>query len=336
MVKRFNSLKTGFILVLILVGLFGSTYVSHDATVAADETKTTSKFYTFNSYIYIEYDETQLNKNLAIDESLSVPVTVKYKTDVPENFLSFLPWQLRNLFIFGSIIGPMQTIHLEVVDKPDWADVFIATPDVIMDIPVGSEVNVQKTSLVLSPKIEAPSTSYTISIKATSKQIGRINSYETEVAVTFTPSFVPTVTIIPENPTRTVAPRESVNFKISVTNEANKKARITPSLNYNGSLSEWSPTINPPFMDLNPGDSGEFILSIYTPYTFGWHNEIQAFQIDFITQIFPLREDAPVGGPYPIYIRVNNYGFSTPGFESAVIFVAIACIILAVKRKQRP
>jgi len=334
MVKKFDSVKFILIIGILIIGLLAPSSLVPSGTPKADETKNTA-LYTFNSYIYIEYDATPLNEPLSIDESKSVQVTVKYKTDVPEKFLNFLPWQLRNLVIFGSVIGPMQTIHLEIIDEPEWADIYITTPDVIMDIPVGSEMNEQKTTLVLSPKIEAPATPETISIRATSKKIGRINSATMDVAVPFTPSFVPTVTIIPENPTRTVAPRESVNFKITVTNEANKKARITPTVNTNGSINDWSPTINPPFMDLNPGSSGAFTFSIYTPYSFGWHNDIQAFQIDFTTQIFPLQAAAPKGGPYPIYLRVNNYGFSLPGFEGVTVLAAIAILALIVGLKKK-
>jgi hypothetical protein len=334
MVKRFDSVKLILVFGMILLGLLSSSVFISYPTVKAEETRSLA-LYTFNSYIYIEYDATPLNEPLSIDESKSVQVTVKYKTDVPENFLQFLPWQIKNILIFGSVIGPMQTIHLEIIDEPEWADIYLTTPDVIMDIPVGSEINEQKITLVLSPKIEAPATPETISIRATSKEIGRINSATMDVAVPFTPSFVPTITIIPENPTRTVSPRESVNFKISVTNEANKKARITPSPSTNGSINDWSPTINPPFMDLNPGASGDFTYSIYTPHSFGWHNDMQAFQIDFTAQIFPLQADAPEGGPYPIYLRVNNYGFSLPGFEGITILAAIFVVVMIIGYKNK-
>ncbi len=335
MVKKFDSVKLILILGILLIGLLTPSLSIPSGKVKADETKSLA-LYSFNSYIFIEYDTTPLNEPLFIDESKSVQVTIKYKTDVPENFLKLLPWQIKNIIIFGSMIGPMQTIHLEIIDEPEWADIYIATPDVIMDIPVGDEIIEQKTTLILSPKIEAPATPETITIRATSKKIGRINVASMDTTVTFTPSFVPTVTIIPDNPTRTVSPRESVNFKISVTNEANKKARIIPSLNRNGSINEWSPTINPPFMDLNPGSSGDFTFSIYTPYSFGWHNDIQAFQIDFTAQIFPLQAAAPEGGPYPIYLRVNNYGLSLPGFEGITVLAAIAiiAIIIGLKKKK--
>lgn len=330
---KFRTVKTSIALSVLLVSIIAFLPAIPADMNSSDETKSIALF-TFNSYIDIEYDASALNKNLAIDESISVPVRIKYWTNVPENFLWWIPsWQIRNWILFGAPIGPMQTIHLEVIDRPDWADIHLTQPDVLVNIPTGTEERMVNTTLVVSPKVEAPSTSYTIALKAKCNNIGRINSYETEESVTFTPSFVPTVSITPENPTRTVGPRESINFKITVKNEANKKARIIPNLN-SSDVGEWSPTINPPFFDIPSGGQEEFVFSIYTPYDFGWHNEIQSFRIDFTTKIFPLREDAPVGGPYPIYLRVNNYGFSTPGFEIITLLAAIVILGFIIKKKN--
>jgi len=331
MVKRNGLITTGLLLVLLL-----SSFMTVVPVVSAEESMADNsdpKLFSFNSYIQIEYDTEPLNDNLEIDQSINVPLSITYKTDVPTNFLGIFPWQLKNIILYGSMIGPMQQITLEVLKKPEWADITLSKKDILTDIPVKGSPTTEQTSLVLSPYEEAPAQPYTITIRASCGQIGRINSFSTEVDIVFTPSFVPTVTIVPENPTRTVGPRESVNFEISVKNEANKKARITPRLNSNTSASGWSPTINPPFFDILPGDEEVFVFSVYTPYDFGWHNEIQSFQIDFTTQIFPLQEDAPKGGPYAIYLRINNYGFSTPGFELLPILAALGIAAILVRKK---
>lgn len=293
------------------------------------------KILSFSSYIDITYDPAPLNENLVIDESINVPLEVIYWTDVPEDFLQFIPfWQIRNIILYGSMIGPMQKIHIDIIDKPDWANIYITQPDILIDIPSGGQQNAVKvtTSLILSPRTEAPSQSYTIGLNVQCDRIGRINEFSYQESLDFTPSFIPTVQITPENPTRTVGPRESINFKITVKNEANKKARISPQIK--NVDPKWTPTINPPFYDIDAGDQADFIFSIYSPYDFGWHNEIQSFQIDFTTQIFPLRSDAPVGGPYSIYLRVNNYGFSLPGFEFGILIIALLVAVFILKKMR--
>jgi hypothetical protein len=332
MITNLKVFKATLITTILVFGLIASLIITPESkNVSAQRPKLLS----FNSYIDLECDLRPLKENLMIDVSVSVPITVRYWTDTPENFLRLIPWQLRNIFLYGTMIVPMQKLHMEVVDKPDWANIYLTQPDILVEIPVGGQLKATEvnTSLILSPRVEAPAQSYTITLKITCETRGRINGYEHHESLDFTPSFVPTIQIVPENPTRTVAPRESVNFKITVKNEGNKKARITPSLNF--TAERWSPTINPPFYDVDPGEKGEFIFSIYTPFDFGWHNEIQSFKIDFTAKIFPLREDAPVGGPYSIYLRVNNYGFSTPGFEILTFLAAVVITCLIIKKRYR-
>ena len=121
---------------------------------------------------------------------------------------------------------------------------------------------------------------------------------------------------------------------LKVKNEANKKARITPSLDTNYSSRDWSALINPPYFDINAGEEEEFKFSVYAPYDFGWHNEIGQFKIDFTTEIFPLNPESPKGGPYSIYFRLNNYGFSTPGFEFLLIAIALILVGIIIKKNK--
>lgn len=332
MIKHLNAIKSSLIIAIILISSFTvfTAGIFKDSTVSARP-----MLLTFNSYIDIEYDPTPLNEDLAIDKSINVPLTIKYQTDIPPNFLPLISaflWQFKNIILYGSMIGPMQKIHIEVVDQPEWADIYISQPDSYVNIPIG-ETTETITNLVISPREEAPAVPQSIVLKVSCLKIGRIKSIEFEETVSFTPSFVPTITISTDRPTRSVTPRENVEFKISIKNNANKKIRVEPIL-YNVS-SEWNPTMNPPFNDIEPGGQEEFIYSIYTPYDFGWHNEIQSFQIGFTAKIFPLRPNTSVGGPYDIYLRVNNYGFSTPGFEVLTLLAAIVITGILIKKRYK-
>ena len=336
MTKNFRAVKASIIMCILVfstIAVFIGGASGEDTTTALGDDPD-PKWFSFNSYIDIEYDATPLNENLEIDQSINVPLTIKYSTDVPENFLQLMPdflWQIKNLILFGSTIGPMQKLHLEIADQPDWANIYISQPDMFVAIPIGTEVKTVTTSLIISPREEAPAVSHRIDLKATCDTIGRINGVTYQESVEFTPSFVPTIQITPENPTRTVSPQEAVNFKITIENNANKKTRVTPELV--NPDSKWTSTINPPFHDIQPGGKEEFTFSIYAPYDFGWHNEIRSFQIDFTAKIFPLRDDAPVGGPYSIYLRVNNHGFSVPGFEVLPLLAAIVIVGIIMKKR---
>ena len=118
-----------------------------------------SKRITFNSYIDFEYDSSAFHEPLAIDVSVSIPIKIKYWTNIPDIFKK-IPFPLNNLILFGSMIGPMQTIHLEVLDIPDWANIYISTPDILTDIPFEGDEPVEiETNLIISPRVEAPAES---------------------------------------------------------------------------------------------------------------------------------------------------------------------------------
>jgi hypothetical protein len=329
-VKKMNtSLRTVKACLILMLFLCSSMIIVSPVSAERD------KLFSFPSYIDIDYDPTPLNEDLAIDKSINVPIDVIFKTDIPTHFGTGVWskfWKLRNTLIFGSMIPPMHQIRLEIVDSPDWADIYFSQSDIFTDIPFEGEREITKTSLIISPREEAPAQPQSIVIKATSSSVGRVQSREVQVSIPFTPSFIPTITINPEEPTRTVNPRETVNFRIFITNTANKKIRVTPQLA--GSYTDWSPTINPPFLDIEAGKSAEFIYSVYSPFDFGWHNKIESFQIDFTAQIFPIRENVAVGGPYSIYLRVNNYGFSTPGFEMIILLGALIIAGYLIKKQN--
>ncbi len=329
--KIIRPIKIG-LLVLLVIDLVYMIPVSAEDNSTGTSDGSRFPVFTFNSYIDIIPDTSPLNEPLTIDQSVNVPITIQYSTDVPPNFLGFLGLPIRNLILYGSIVAPKQKITLEVINKPEWADITISNKEILVDIPVKGTPSKKETTLALSPYEEAPAQPYTITIRASCGKIWRVNGFNISYDIVFTPSFVPTISITPENPTRTVGPREMINFKITVKNEANKKARVIPSIDTNDSA--WNPTINPPFHDIAPGDTATFIFSVYSPYNFGWHNEIKTFKIDFIAQIFPLREDAPVGGPYSIYLRVNNYGFSLPGFELVIFMIVLVGVAFIMKRRH--
>lgn len=315
----------------------------------------------FDQYIDVDYDHSLLNRSFDIDQSINIPINITYWTNAPENLLgnilkncsllqiilegfSGLLWAQKNKRLFGKSM-PQQVLQLRIVDvdKIDWADINITQPDIPVDIPQISEVveflkmpldgtTKVKTSLIISPFAEAPAESYSIELEIKCAEMGMLNEIIFRKNIDFTPSFSPKIQINSEKPVRIADPYDAVNFKITVTNTANKKIRVTPQLlNVD---SKWSPTINPQFKDIVSGEKDEFVFSIYAPYDFGWHDEVQSFQINFTAAAFPLSEGITIGGPYQISLTVNNHGFSTPGFEFLMIVFAVLLFIILINRRR--
>ena len=323
MTKHLRRVKVGLILGILLI----SVIAAFSAPVSARE-----KAISFNSYIDLEYDVSALNEPLAIDASVSIPITVKYWTDIPDVFKPKLIWWVPYVILYGSMIAPMQKIHLEILETPEWANIYLSSPDVLTDIPLGSDGPVEiQTNLILSPKIEAPAESYKIDIRASCDPIKRLNGFTYQESVEFLPSFIPTIQITPENPVRTVGPHETVTFKINIENLGNKITRVTPRLiDIN---KKWTPTLNPPNYEIGPNQENTFTFSIIAPYDFGWHNEYGSFQIDFLSEVYPYRSDAATNTE-SIYLVINNYGFSTPGFEFPILLVALIVIGIIIQKRR--
>jgi len=322
MTKHLRTVKASIIMGIFLVCIIAS----FSAPVSARE-----KAISFPSYIDFDYDVTSLNEPLEIDVSVTIPITVKYWTDIP-NIFRKIPFPFNYLILFGQPIGPMQKIHLEILNPPDWANVYISTPDVLIDIPFdGEEIIEMETNLILSPRVEAPAESYRIDIKATCESMKRLSGFSYQESIEFTPSFIPTIQISPEKPIRTVGPHETVIFQIYVQNLGNKITRVTPTLK--GVDSKWTATINPPQYEIAPNKEKTFTFSMITPYDFGWHNEYGRFEIELLSEVYPYRSSA-ASHTQSIYLVVNNHGFSTPGFEFPILIMTLIGLCIIIKKRQ--
>ena len=292
-----------------------------------------TKLITFHSYMDLQYNDTALNKPLEIDVAISVPITILFWTDIPIIISKIFPFPFDNLILFGTPVGPMQKIHLELLQQPDWANIYFSSSDIIMEIPFQEDGKYQMTTnLIISPKVEAPSESQRISIVVSCDKLKRLSNYTFQKDISFTPMFIPTIAIETESPIRTVGPHSAVSFQITVKNLGNKITRVTPTI-IGGD--KWTTTINPPNYEINPNSESTFAFSLITPYDFGWHNEYGRFQVNFFYEVYPYRSGSPTANE-SIYLVVNNNGFSLPGFEfSAVIIAFLAVFVILQKRRKR-
>lgn len=291
----------------------------------------------FYSYFDIEYNSSILNEDLMIHKSVNLPITISYKTDLPKQFVDkfdLIPFMIRNKIIYGKSL-PQQIINISVLNKEEinWAQLNLTTSKFYVGgIPFKGEESRIKTSLILSPFEEAPAEVHTIKLKVECGNLGMLKGAEYETEIQFKPQFIPTVEIKPLDSLRLVAPQKSINFKIIIENFSNKKVRV-----YSDTITadpKWNPMINPPFLDIDPMDGSNFVFSVISPFDFGWHDAIEEFNINFTTQIFPIRTNSTISGPYQITLEVKNYGFSTPGFE-LIGFICIISAFIVVRKIRR-
>ena len=274
--------------ILLFILLFTILFIFTTA-IKANELSDQPKLFSFNSYIEITYDNESLNEPIALERTTTVPLTIKYSTDVPSDFLKFVPWRLRNYILYGNMIAPQQTINLSIIDTPDWMATLLASNQFSIDIPLENEPVEFSTSLVLEPALDAPAQPYTIVIEASCGQIGRINSFSTQIDISFTPEYRPVVTLFPSSEK---SYKLSYNTDIQTFFEiqclANKKSRVTPIVK--NAPENVTITFNPKYLDINVDERDICYVNISADSSFK-HNASVVFSVTI--QGFPLNEEFP-------------------------------------------
>lgn len=256
-------------------------------SIQANDTVNRPQILSYSSYIQLSYDTTSLNKDLELEKTTQVSITVTYKSDIPSDFMQFFPWRLRNLVLYGSMTAPQQTINLSILEVPSWADISLSTNQISVDIPVEGNPIEEQITLSITPSELAPAQPYLFKLRASCGAIGRINEFSTEVDIVFTPQYNPDVDLIPasdtsiklsyENNTRT-----SFNFQCN----SNKKTRFRPMLV--SAPDNVIVSFYPDYLDVSPEGSGKFYVDISTNSSF---KKNASLSLSVKMQIFPSDEE---------------------------------------------
>lgn len=327
--KHLNFLKVGFIIILLI-----TTTLSFAPTVSAE------KFFQFDSMLTLDYEAEVVNEAVFQPDgpSVSIPINIKYQVFVPDSFISNPA--LRLLFLQTFIITNAQ-IKLTVVNPPDWAAISLANPNPY--VPISTETQETQTTLQIAAHKDAPAQGFSLRIQAETDPVlnGHVPSQEAYLDIQFQPGYIPLINVYTAEPNVVVAPQETVNFPIEITNLGNKetivRARITDKPDGWATLLPQSQIIIPSAR--GGGDNTDTLtFSVTPPYGFGWHNELETISLEFTPEFSPPQgggnTSAFVGSPVQFQVTLRNRGFSTPGYEFILVLAAIG-IILFVGRKWR-
>jgi hypothetical protein len=319
------SLKIGifFISLLALV-----TMIISSPSVSA-------KIISYPSIITIDIDDASLealNTPINIESALLVKIKIGYSVGVPEKLLDEDAGLLARIWVFGSMVVFPQIIHLTIEGSPEWANIYLSTPDIFI-LNFSTTTQYAYADLIISPYYDAPAVPKSVTIKAEAAAIGRIQPITFSKTLNFEPDFIPLISVEVDSPVRQVGPREALNFQMTIRNMGNKEAIVRGTIT--DVPSEWAPLLSPTEVPVGPGQTATVTFSVTTPYNFGWHNEVRTFTISFVPEKSPPSTPPITGAPHLVQVRVNSVGFSAPGFEPILLFAAIALIIVIVKKRQK-
>ncbi|RLF40839.1 MAG: hypothetical protein DRN12_04520 [Thermoplasmata archaeon] len=258
-----------------------------------------SPIFGFHSYIDIDFDEEELSEPIPVDVPVAIGCTITYSTDIPENFLWFLPKGLRNLILYWRYI-PIQTIHLDIEDIPEWANISFPQTNISIDIPTGNDTVRIENSLIFSLSNSAISDNpYTIKVKASCSRMGLLNGCEEIILVNFTPAWYPVLTIWVDNFTIKMKPGETMEIPIYVLNEGNGYTEVKAEIEEDYNTSILNASITPSSLQININEIGVF--EIFLESSPSIRNYMATIPIEFTPYHISTGEK---GLPYIIYIRV--------------------------------
>ena len=282
---------------------------------------------TFNAIVQVIPDISNLTSIPPDGEPAIVPVTIRYRVDVPGIF-STLPPLIKNYIVYGSMIVPPQKIHLSI-DKPDWAAVTISNPDVYPDI-VENEYSEIQTTISIHVYKEAPARPYTLTIRAESQQLGRVPAASGEAQFKIIPDFIPLITATTDEPTKEVGPLTTVTFPIKITNNGNKESivRVIDVTVPDG----WSSPIPTPTQIVIPqGGTGTLTISVTTPAGFGWvPGQVGTVNVRFLIQKSPPTQTTEIteANYYTLALQLRSSGSGIIGLGIGIVAIIVIIIVL--------
>jgi len=320
MIKNLKAVKSAIIMGLMLFSAFAALYA-----VTPDSNSASAKLITYPSFLEIGFEDGALdilNEPIGVEDVVTIPFKVGYKIG-PAEMIKTLPGKL---WLFNAMIVFPTTVTVEVIDSPDWAQVYVTPSSLNIDIRDDGEFEYKDVSLVISPLMDAPAQPDQFVIRASAPTRGRIDEISYERTIPYEPGYNPLIYVSIEAPSRSAAPGETLNFKTTLQNLGNKETIVT--INIKDAPAQWAPLMSASSVPLGAGETKEVTFSLVTPYDFGWHNEIRSFTLECTPEIFPKETPAKLGTPEYVQVRVQSMGFFPRGVEFIVVILLVIMIIL--------
>jgi len=246
-------------------------YVDVNNTKMQDRTDNVNLL-SYDQWITIEIDSDGLNYPLPLEETTIKPIKVKYSTSLPSELFKWMPRIIRNLIIFRRLIEPMQTIHLEAINIPNFASINFTEDEILFPIPRHFDVYEKMTNLTIYLDKNATALMpFQVEIKSYCKKIGVLNNFTGYTSYYFTPQYNPCITIDYEKNIYT-PPLKGANTNINITNCGNGESLIRPKLI--DFPEDFIFHINPQIV-VGIKSSSTLILSVISPQHYSGNSTIQ-------------------------------------------------------------
>ena len=325
MIRTSKTVTVCIIMMTLSVGIFT---VCMPTTSAGPIMNFLDKAYNCNSVVNIEYDNNAARSTfLPVDMVKEIPLTIRYR--VTGLFAEEIP-----LYYQGG--EAYNFIYMSVEKTPDWCTASVQ-PSVIFAFPrAEGTTNSALLSVYVSEDAYAFSEG-TIAVKADiPRRMGAILGGTFYQNITFTPGYLPNLKLnTPDGTSKLMGPGGTAGFRIDVENLGNADTKLNCSISdlpegWTASISS-DTVIGSKAYGTNPKKTIQFVVQ--PPYGFGYHNDKEIIRVSIIPSY--VNNESLVGKEYYLSFVIQSRGFSTPGFESVFVLIALIGVTFIFKKRQK-
>lgn len=299
-----------------------------------------AKLITYESELQITYNAADVSNAIFLPsgQPVSIPINVSFRVIIPEIFMKNI---VMRLIFLQSFIITNARIKISIENPPDWAAISIANPDVYVNI--DTTLQTAQTAIIITPHANAPAEGFNLIIKGETDPLlnGHVAAKIGEANIQFKPGYTPYVNVYTDRPSVIIGPQETVTFPFKITNLGNQQTQV--SIRVIKAPEGWKTLLSdnniliPSADQAGAGNNvGSMSLSVTPPYGFGWHNDVETIQVEFIPSFYPSSPGKNLtGNPILKEINVRNRGFSTPGFELVGLLAALLIVAMLIKKQRK-
>jgi len=327
MAKNFRAIKASFIMGILLVsilavsipsisaGPFGILSAEQDVVLSADVSSIQTEF-------------KPVGGAYVIPINISVAIRGTFSTQIAKMFTG----------------RAYAIIELSAQPMFEWFSVVVSHNSVRAKIGTFFQRVEEDPYLLVTLDERAPAKSMgkikvTMTARRQNALLATIKESTTVADVSFTPAYLPIISVTAKGSFKQTAPGSTAEIEIELENLGNAKTVV--DMRVLNVPEDWEATISARVTlgttVLGDNPKKTVILTVQPPYSFGYHNDRNQIEVEFIPKYYadPSGE-ALIGDAQIEPFIIQSIGFSTPGFEGVfVIFALIGVALIVKKRRQK-
>ncbi len=316
MKKLSKTVKATFLMGILFISMFA--FIAPSNTV---EAKNGLGFINLGSRIDVNWtQDSSVIVPKGAPQTYSITVTYDVSAGGYANWLS----NLAKTMYYGTALS----VDLEIVNKPDWAQINLAFYN--LNFVIGKDLpDDKKVMMTITVNEDAPAFELgSITIEARVDTISKLlfpdlEGYDQTFSLHFSPTYLPLVDAQPVTNRKTIGPMDTAVFPIELENQGNE--RTTVFLSPKNVPSDWTAIITDS-KTLEVNEKATVPLTIQAPRGFGYHYDTETIQVSVV----PARATDPNtrGEGRIVSVQVESRGVSFIGIEYVIIPIIVLLAVV--------